>query len=165
MQYRGECWAGNAYGKHGKRPDRECNMKCRHDNSRMCGAGWRNNVFRLIVKKVVYKSILGENKLGCYQDRGNRDLPKLLRGGYGHPRTCFQMAKDAGYRYAGLQYRGECWAGNRYGKHGKRPDRECNMKCRKDGSRTCGAGWRNEVFDLRNVKKSPVKAYRPIYGE
>ena len=48
MQYRGECWGGNSYGKHGKRPDSECNMRCKYDNSRMCGAGWRNNVFKLV---------------------------------------------------------------------------------------------------------------------
>ena len=49
MQYRGECWGGNSMGKHGKRPDSECNMKCKKDNSRMCGAGWRNNIFKLVV--------------------------------------------------------------------------------------------------------------------
>jgi hypothetical protein len=48
MQYRGECWGGNSMGKHGKRPDSECNMKCKKDKSRMCGAGWRNNIFKLV---------------------------------------------------------------------------------------------------------------------
>jgi len=89
----------------------------------------------------------------------------LLREGYGHPKTCFQAAKDAGYKYAGLQYRGECWAGNKYGKHGKRPDSECNMKCKKDGSRTCGAGWRNEIFNLDGVKATPKPVYVSIIGE
>jgi hypothetical protein len=46
-------------------------MKCRHDNSRMCGAGWRNNVFKLVVAKAkpvaaVYKSIMGESYHGCF---------------------------------------------------------------------------------------------------
>lgn len=62
------------------------------------------------------------------------------------------MAKDKGFRYAGLQYGGECWGGNKMGKYGKRPDSECNMKCRKDKGRICGAGWRNNIFDLQNVK-------------
>lgn len=68
-------------------------MKCKKDRSRTCGAGWRNEIFNLDgVKKTptpAYKPIIGENRLGCYQDRGNRDLPKLLRDGYGHPATCF----------------------------------------------------------------------------
>jgi hypothetical protein len=51
-------------GKHGKRPDSECNMRCRHDNSRWCGAGWRNNIFKLkIVKKeIVYNGTFGDAK-------------------------------------------------------------------------------------------------------
>ena len=52
MQYSGECWAGNKVGKYGKRADSECNMKCKKDNSRTCGAGWRNSVFKLVVSEV-----------------------------------------------------------------------------------------------------------------
>lgn len=92
MQYRGECWGGNSVGKYGKRPDSECNMRCKHDNSRMCGAGWRNSVFKLVVKKTVvktYTAIMGESYEGCFLDKGNRDLPNLLRDGYGSPRACF----------------------------------------------------------------------------
>lgn len=64
---------------------------------------------------------MGETHMGCYVDKGNRDLPNLLRAGYGNHRNCFTKAMDAGYKYAGLQYSGECWAGNSFGKYGKRP--------------------------------------------
>ena len=80
-------------------------MRCRHDGSRMCGAGWRNNVFKLVkkvVKPVAYKPIYGESSIGCYKDSGRRDLPKLLRAGYGRPDRCFKLAMDAGYKYAGM---------------------------------------------------------------
>jgi hypothetical protein len=89
-------------GKHGKRPDTECNMKCRHDSSRMCGAGWRNNIFKLVVTKKTYVSIIGETQGGCYKDSGRRDLPTMIREAGGIPRNCFQMAKDKGFKYAGL---------------------------------------------------------------
>jgi len=68
---------------------------------------------------------------------------------------------DGGYQYVGMQYRGECWAGNSIGKYGKRPDTECNMRCKKDNSRICGAGWRNSVYKLIVTPK----VYKPIYGE
>jgi len=97
MQYRGECWAGNAVGKYGKRPESECNMKCKNDNSRICGAGWRNSVFKLVVTKKSYVSLYGETQEGCFKDAGNRDLPNLIRGGYGDPKKCFKMAMDGGY--------------------------------------------------------------------
>jgi hypothetical protein len=74
-------------------------MKCKKDNSRMCGAGWRNNVFKLIKKEVKkeefkYTAIYGETWMGCYKDAGNRDLPTLIRAGYGNPSKCFKMAQD-----------------------------------------------------------------------
>jgi len=80
-------------------------MKCRKMPSRTCGAGWRNEVFDLAKvkkKEIVYKTLIGETRIGCYLDKGNRDLPKLIRSGYGDPRKCFQEAKNMGFRYAGL---------------------------------------------------------------
>jgi hypothetical protein len=44
-----------------------------------------------------YKPIYGETFMGCYKDAGNRDLPNLMRAGYGNPSKCFKMAMDAGY--------------------------------------------------------------------
>jgi len=97
MQYSGECWAGNKVGKYGKRADSECNMKCKYDNSRFCGAGWRNSVYKLVWKEQGYQSIIGETEEGCYKDAGNRDLPTLLRAGYGKPKTCFELARNGGF--------------------------------------------------------------------
>jgi hypothetical protein len=44
-----------------------------------------------------YKSIMGESSEGCYKDAGNRDLPNLIRAGYGDPKKCFELATNAGY--------------------------------------------------------------------
>ena len=102
MQYRGECWGGNSYGKHGKRPDSECNMKCKKDNSRFCGGSWRNNVFKLVKKEWKYTALYGETWLGCHKDARSRDLPTLIRAGYGDPSKCFKMAQDQGFQYVGM---------------------------------------------------------------
>jgi hypothetical protein len=107
LQYGQHCFADNDFGKYGKRPDSECNMPCRYDKSRKCGGGWRNNVYKLkiVAKPVVaevYKSIYGETFHGCFKDAGNRDLPKLLRAGYGDPKTCFKLAMEGGFKYVGM---------------------------------------------------------------
>jgi len=52
--------------------------------------------------KMSYESINDETYEGCYKDSGNRDLPTLIREAGGIPRNCFQMAKDKGFKYAGL---------------------------------------------------------------
>jgi hypothetical protein len=72
-------------------------MRCKKDNKRFCGAGWRNNVYKLVVTPKVYKPIYGESFEGCFKDARSRDLPNLMRAGYGNPSKCFKMAMDAGY--------------------------------------------------------------------
>lgn len=105
MQYSGECWAGNKFGRYGRRPQRECNKRCRHDRGRMCGGTWRNSVFAL--KKTYkpirsYADVEGEKFLGCFRDAGRRDLPHRLHAGYGNPAKCFQETMKKGLKYAGL---------------------------------------------------------------
>jgi len=97
-----------------------------------------------------YKSLIGESSEGCFRDKGKRDLPFRLNNG-GNPKKCFELAVRAGYKYAGLQYGGECWAGNSVGKYGQTKDKECNMPCKVDHKRTCGASWRNNVYKLSGV--------------
>lgn len=103
-----------------------------------------------------YKSLVGEQPQGCYKDAGKRDLENDLRTDV--PRKCFELAISAGYKYAGLQYGGQCWAGNEVGMYGKRPDGECQMPCRKDPKRKCGAGWRNSVYVMPITDGGDAKA-------
>jgi hypothetical protein len=56
-------------------------MRCKRSKGRTCGAGWRNNVYKLkwTPKKVVEEKVyFGEKFIGCFKDAGNRDLPKRL---------------------------------------------------------------------------------------
>jgi hypothetical protein len=121
----------------------------------MCGAGWRNSIFSLLniakPEPAKYESVVGEQYIGCFVDTGKRDLPTFLREGYGNYKKCFEAADKKKFAYAGLQYSGECWVGNEYGKYGQKPDSECNMECKNDKGKKCGAGWRNSVFNLEGV--------------
>jgi hypothetical protein len=101
---------------------------------------------------IEYTPIANENYEGCYVDTGKRDLPNFIKQGYGNYLKCFEAATAQGFKYVGLQYGGECWAGQAFGKYGKKPDSECNMKCKKDKGRLCGAGWRNSVFRLDQIE-------------
>jgi hypothetical protein len=63
----------------------------------MCGAGWRNSVFKLVVTKKSYVPLYGESSEGCFKDARNRDLPTLIRWGYGDPKKCFKRAMENGF--------------------------------------------------------------------
>jgi hypothetical protein len=80
----------------------------------MCGAGWRNNVFKLVKKEVKFVSIMGEKYVGCYKDTGNRDLSDYLSKSTS-PTDCYKLATSKGYKYAAMQYGQHCFGSNSYG--------------------------------------------------
>ena len=55
---------------------------------------------------------------------------------------------NVGYRYAGLEYRYECFCGDfYYDKYGKVSDHECNETCPGNSSQICGGPWKLSVYD------------------
>merc|ERR1712167_158020 len=57
-------------------------------------------------------------------------------------------AKAKGFKYIGLQYGGECWMGNKFGRFGQYPDSACTMKCHLEKDIICGGSWRNSVYSV-----------------
>ncbi|CAH1776614.1 unnamed protein product [Owenia fusiformis] len=47
-QFGTQCFCGNKFGTYGQAPESECNVKCEGDANQFCGAGHRNNVYRVI---------------------------------------------------------------------------------------------------------------------
>tara|TARA_Y100000389_G_scaffold205054_1_gene262492 strand:- start:1587 stop:3932 length:2346 start_codon:yes stop_codon:yes gene_type:complete len=83
---------------------------------------------------------------GCFRDGGRRDLPKY-HGYTNDKRSCAKKAFTHGHRMFGLQWYGQCFSGNSYGKYGKANN--CNTKCRYGNRRdNCGGGWANKVYEI-----------------
>jgi hypothetical protein len=83
--------------------------------------------------------------VGCYTDSPTRALPKVLAWSNATVESCTAAAKSQSFAYAGLQYGGECWAGNAPGAT-KVADSECAMPCTANSSEICGGPWRNSVY-------------------
>src|SRR5688572_30097219 len=64
--------------------------------------------------------------VGCFVDRHDRALPAVLATGNQTVQSCRQLARNAGWTYAGLQASGWCFGGNTIG-HEQVVDAECNM--------------------------------------
>ena len=63
--------------------------------------------------------------MGLFTDKKPRDLPNKVgnvneKNTFSDAAKCHVMCKD--YKYFGLQYFGECWCGNSYGKHGEKKE-------------------------------------------
>jgi len=91
--------------------------------------------------------------IGCYRDNAHRDLPRYM----GWQRAlsssrCNSLCGKAGYLYAGLQDRGQCFCGNKYGHWGKANN--CNEQCTGDKKEKCGGGWANSVWRTSHPAKA-----------
>ncbi len=94
--------------------------------------------------------------IGCYKD--NQAVPGML--GVSLPgrdingfttysssltnELCISICKEKGFKYAGTQYRTQCFCGNDYGSYGKANN--CNMKCAGNIDQICGGFWANSVY-------------------
>jgi len=97
-------------------------------------------------------------RIGCFNDRGDRDLPTELSMNDGNmsPERCTALAAAKGFKYFGTQYSRECFGSNsavmKYG-----PSNNCNMPCSGDRSQTCGGTWALEIYEMQQVKVTEVK--------
>jgi hypothetical protein len=97
----------------------------------------------------------GAGYIGCYTDAATRALPAQLGGTTNTIESCKQAAYNAGYKYAGLQYGGYCFAGNTLG-YALAPETDCNMVCTANSLQLCGGPWRNSVYDTGYVPTPPA---------
>ncbi len=93
--------------------------------------------------------------LGCYTDASTRALPNVLTWSNSTVESCIAAAKSRAFAYAGLQYAGECWAGNTLG-HTKVADSDCNMPCAANPSQVCGGPWRNSTYSTATLTPSSL---------
>lgn len=141
LQYGGQCFCGDAFGAYGRRPMSECLMPCQADPALACGNGWRNMVLPTGVRPPP-----PGGPVGCFRDAPDRDLPVGLDGGRFTEGRCRRACRQRGHRFAALQYGGQCFCGDTYGRYGRAPDNECGMPCRRNGRNRCGGEWRNLVY-------------------
>jgi N-acetylneuraminic acid mutarotase len=83
---------------------------------------------------------------GCWIDKAapSRALEHQAAGSFSM-QACIDYCDGAGYLYAGIQYRKECWCGDTYDDHGSAPESECNLPCDIGGG-ICGGTWRMSVY-------------------
>jgi sulfur relay (sulfurtransferase) complex TusBCD TusD component (DsrE family) len=82
---------------------------------------------------------------GCYVDGDARALPAMLMASGAAPASCIAAAQAKGFAYAGVQYGGQCFAGDWLG-FAKAAESDCTMPCSSDAAQACGGSWRNSVY-------------------
>lgn len=89
--------------------------------------------------------------IGCYGDDGSpRRLPVLLHSSATSNSIdlCYQAATKAGYRYFGVQYGAECWAGDDLGAAVVLGETSCATPCASNAAQVCGNAGANSVYEV-----------------
>jgi hypothetical protein len=140
LQWYGQCWAGSSPGLV-QSYQSECNTRCDSNNAETCGGGWRNSVYARTPRG-------NRTYLGCFPESTTRVLPDLLIQSGANVESCQQRARQLNYKYFGLQWFGQCWAGNELPSSGPVNESQCNTPCNTNTLETCGGGWYNSVYAL-----------------
>eukprot|EP00878_Enallax_costatus_P031931 GHUV01035003.1.p1 GENE.GHUV01035003.1~~GHUV01035003.1.p1 ORF type:complete len:304 (+),score=47.18 GHUV01035003.1:83-913(+) len=130
-----------------------CNQACQGANTQMCGGAWTNILFRIGApspQELAANSAQGYRFIGCYGDNDPRALPEFLSDADTMSvDMCYNMARNGGFKYFGLQYYQQCYAGNdghraiQYG-----PSGNCNTWCSGAYWQMCGGGWTNSLYEV-----------------
>ncbi|TLS26598.1 hypothetical protein PpBr36_04227 [Pyricularia pennisetigena] len=171
-QYHRECWGGPS-PPNTKATEVDCNFDCSGDLNQWCGgngegAASGNAHMSLFATNTTLPpppgtpstnpGVNGYTSIGCWTETttGGRSLPVANTGDVRTVAACVSSCSAKGYKYAGLQYGGECYCGNAQGQGSVlAAAQDCSMPCRDNATEYCGGPSRNNVY-LRNGEALPT---------
>ncbi|GAA6054850.1 hypothetical protein JCM3770_004105 [Rhodotorula araucariae] len=105
-------------------------------------------------------SFKGYKYQGCYSDTGARTLPIMLSPGSATVAACLNAARAAGYAYVGLEFGGQCWAGDALPARAEKLDyAKCNMVCEDRKLNVCGGPNALSLYELVRQTSSRSKRH------
>lgn len=144
MHFSSECWYGNTLPEGAQTTTDGCDVHCPGKQGEACGGGNRITLYRNTAWLPPPEFNPGENGytlVGCYSD----SVPaRGLQYPWNNYRAmtvaaCTGRAAENGYRYAAVEYYGECWMGNVLATtSGSIANELCNTRCAGRQSEICG---------------------------
>lgn len=148
VEYGSQCYCGQAFtNPTSPAPASDCSTKCSGDNTQVCGAGNRMNLFKSTQQVPSNATIPGYTYAGCYTDSGSA---RVLTGKY-VPDSALTIERCAtackGYSIFGAEYGSQCYCGNAYSNPTtKVGEADCGYVCAGNGMQLCGAGNRLSIY-------------------
>lgn len=164
-QYHRECWGGNTIPNQ-KVDDANCNFDCSGNLNQICGGNGfndQNNGAYISLfgnsdgggdppppagGPYVNPGVGGYGSIGCYTEATNgRALPNGVATTKKTVGQCVTACSAQNYKYAGVEYGGECWCGNAFTAGAVQAKiGDCNMPCNDNGTEYCGGPSRLNVY-------------------
>ncbi|KAK4194459.1 WSC domain-containing protein [Triangularia verruculosa] len=153
LEYGRECWCGNSRPKN-PAPATECSFPCSGNDSQLCGAGGRINVWGSPLSSP--ENVGDFEYAGCFTDAvGQRSLRGKTT--YDSAMTLEKCAAScSGYDHFGVSFREECYCGDVLEPTAVEvPQAECAMRCAGNYSQACGDANRLNVFSNTQCLPDP----------
>ncbi|KAK6340345.1 hypothetical protein TWF730_002107 [Orbilia blumenaviensis] len=148
VEYGQECWYGNTLASSSHAESSGCNMVCPGKDTELCGGGNRIQLYKNPSYQPPSQPDTGAFvHQGCYTDSvESRGLEHSTTDWEGMTvQKCIQLA--AGFKYAAVQYYGECHWGNVLNPSSTPvASGDCNTPCAGDTSQMCGGGNRLSLY-------------------
>ncbi|TVY35500.1 WSC domain-containing protein [Lachnellula subtilissima] len=171
-QYNRECWGGPTIPIQAVN-EGNCNYPCAGDINQICGGngigsgaggsyislfadarGFSGNVTTTPPSgPFVNPGVGGYTSIGCYTEgTSGRALSQQLTPTSKTVAKCVNACSAGNYKYAGMEYGGECWCGNFISNGASSTaSTDCSMTCADNGTEYCGAGSRLNMYQRGNV--------------
>ncbi|VBB73184.1 Putative protein of unknown function [Podospora comata] len=153
LEYGRECWCGNSKPKN-PAPETDCSFPCSGDDSQLCGAGGRINVWGSPLPSP--ENVGDFEYTGCFTDAvGQRSLKGKTT--YDSQMTLEKCAAScSGYDYFGVSFAEECYCGNTLEPTAEEvPQAECAMRCAGNYNQVCGDADRLNVYSNAQCLPDP----------
>ncbi|KAG8992254.1 hypothetical protein FRB90_001057 [Tulasnella sp. 427] len=151
-----ECYCGNTLTNNSPpstTPATDCAAPCAGDSSKICGGtNWKMTVFKApyAATSTNAGSLTGWTAKGCYVDQSARTLNGASKTDNNMtPAMCQSYCGSAGFTYAGVENKVECYCGNSLtvSKVSTNPTTECAAPCGGDATLICGGtNWRMNIY-------------------
>ncbi|GAA5841263.1 hypothetical protein JCM11251_001608 [Rhodosporidiobolus azoricus] len=184
VEYYGECWGGNALDASSTmQPESACELPCRDNTRQLCGGtGGSTSATMNLYKRInvpvapvpttprvvrAYNSTNGAKwqYANCQSDLadGKRALGANLATANRTATACLEACSKTNYRLCGVEYYGECWAGDSLDQSST-PQNEtaCALPCADNSTQLCGGvgGATKAAMNLYR-RTSPIETPAP----
>ncbi|KAL0937800.1 WSC domain-containing protein [Colletotrichum truncatum] len=169
IEYGKECWCGRNLNTLSQlvKDETDCNMPCPGEKTSLCGGPSRLNLYSMNPSAAISSTSSAAASTptdrvgdfihrGCWTDEraDGRTLSELNASDDMTIDMCATWAISKGYRYFGIEYSRECWAGNDLNPSSSSADfSSCNMRCAGNANDRCGGPDR---LDLYSYSPAPL---------
>ncbi|KAK6347941.1 hypothetical protein TWF718_005761 [Orbilia javanica] len=154
VQYGGECFYGNTLGAAAQPGATGCDMNCAGKNGEACGGSYRMNLYQdqSYRPPPTYNPGVGSFVLrGCFSDSvSDRALQhSWIAYGVMTVAKCIEKARAGKYRYAAVEFYGECYFGNVLALSSQSSN-QCGVRCNGQETEICGGADAITLYEDTN---------------